>query len=103
MNGYDLLEYVLGTHNDTWANNKSSSTWNVEYKVEPGYNDTSLCDSLTVSDILRCQLIPLYVSVITTTVDNNKKYSVPYMTLQMKWIVYGRTTKWKKILQNVTI
>jgi hypothetical protein len=52
MNGYDLLEYVLGTHNDKWENNKSSSIWNVGYKVEPGYNDIGLCDSSKVSDIL---------------------------------------------------
>jgi hypothetical protein len=59
MNGYDFLEHVLGTHNDKWANNKSSSIWNVEYTAEPGYNDTGLCDGSTVSDILWYQLISL--------------------------------------------
>jgi len=57
MNGCDLLEYVLGKHNDKWANNRSSSTWNVEYKVKPGYNDIGLRDSSTVSDIMWYQLI----------------------------------------------
>jgi len=42
-----------------WANIKSSSTCNVEYKIQPGYNDIGLCDSSKVSDILWYQLFLL--------------------------------------------
>jgi hypothetical protein len=58
MNGYNLQEYALGKYSAKRANKRGSSVWNVEYTVEPSYNDTGLCDTLSIaSDILWYQLI----------------------------------------------
>jgi hypothetical protein len=58
------------------------------HTLESGYNDIGLCDTLPLaSDILWYQLIPYLLTItlhslaITTFVYNDRKYSVPFMTL----------------------
>jgi hypothetical protein len=71
----------------TDGNILTTSEWQMEYTVKPGYNDFALYDTSSIaSDIVipinsSLLTITLYSSVITTLVYNDTLYSVPFMTL----------------------